>query len=242
MKYIVVKKHISNYPNPITLRKGEKVIVGKKYVGNENWSNWIYCFKLDKSQEGWVPEQILDDNIIKEDYTANELNVDEGEILIGTKELNGWLFCCDKMGNEGWVPKDNLILFDNIEYRTTLDDISIDDLKDFFVGWKKPLTNKQHYEILKNSEFFVLAYDTENKKVVGFINALSDKIDFAFIPMLEVLPEYQNKGIGSNLLKIMLNLLDDITCIDLTCDPDMQSYYGRFGMIRSHGMVIRKYY
>lgn len=192
MKYIVVKKHISNYPNPITLRKGEKVIVGKKYVGNENWSNWIYCFKLDKSQEGWVPRDIL-------------------------------------------------IPFNNIEYKTTLECITKEDLKGFFVGWRKPLTNEEHYEILKNSEFIVLAYDKNQRKIVGFINALSDKVNFAFIPMLEVLPEYQNQGIGSNLVRIMLNLLDDITCIDLTCDPDMQGFYERFGMMKSHGMVIRKY-
>lgn len=128
-----------------------------------------------------------------------------------------------------------------IEYKTTLDGISPSDLKGFFVGWKKPLDPEQHYTILKNSSFIVLAYDTEKSKVVGFINALSDEVNFAFIPMFEVLPEYQHKGIGSNLFKIMLKLLEDITCIDLTCDIEMQGFYERFGMLKSHGMVIRKY-
>ena len=31
-----------------------------------------------------------------------------------------------------------------------------------------------------------------------------------------------------------------IPCVDLMCDADMQSYYERFGMLKSHGMVIRK--
>lgn len=110
MKYKVIEKHISNYPNPITLKKGEKVLVGKKYQGSESWPNWIYCFKLDKSQEGWVPEQILENDIVKEDYTANELNVKEEDIVFGIRELNGWIFCKDHLGNEGWVPKENLIL------------------------------------------------------------------------------------------------------------------------------------
>lgn len=110
MKYKVIEKHISNYPNPITLKKGEKVLVGKKYQGSEFWPNWIYCFKLDKSQEGWVPEQILENDIVKEDYTANELNVKEEDIVFGIRELNGWIFCKDHLGNEGWVPKENLIL------------------------------------------------------------------------------------------------------------------------------------
>ena len=128
-----------------------------------------------------------------------------------------------------------------IEYRITLDGINPEDLKGFFVGWKKPLTPGEHYTILKNSSFIVLAYDKEKSKVVGFINALSDGVNFAFIPMLEVLPEYQHKGIGSNLFKMMLKRLENITCIDLTCDVQMQGFYERFGMLQSHGMVFRKY-
>ena len=129
-----------------------------------------------------------------------------------------------------------------IEYRTTLEGISPDDLKGFFVGWKKPLTPEQHYAILNNSSFFVLAYDKDKSKVVGFINALSDRINFAFIPMIEVLPEYQHRAIGSNLFNMMLKLLEDIPCIDLTCDVEMQGFYEKFGMLKSHGMVFRKYF
>jgi len=128
-----------------------------------------------------------------------------------------------------------------IEYRTSLESINPNDLNGFFVGWVKPLTPEQHYIILKNSSFVVLAYDKENSRVVGFINAISDMVHFAFIPMLEVLPEYQHKGIGSNLFKTMLELLDGFTCIDLMCDKKMQGFYEKFGMFKSHGMIIRKY-
>ena len=128
-----------------------------------------------------------------------------------------------------------------IIYKTDIEGISIEQLEGFFVGWRSPLTEEQHYYILRNSNYIVLAYDTEKSRVVGFINALSDKINFAFIPMLEVLPEYQMLGIGTNLMKKMLELLGDITCIDLTCDIEMQGFYERFDMLRSNGMVIRKY-
>ena len=60
---------------------------------------------------------------------------------------------------------------------------------------------------------------------VGFITALSDGVNSAFIPLLEVLPEYQSHGIGSELMRRMLIKLDDITNIDLTCDADMQAFY-----------------
>lgn len=128
-----------------------------------------------------------------------------------------------------------------IEFRTSLDGIGPEHLKGFLVGWKKPLTPEQHYTILTNSSFFVLAYDTEKSKVAGFINALSDGVHFAFIPMLEVLPEYRQRGIGTRLFEIMLKQLENITCIDLTCDIQMQSFYERFGMLKSHSMVFRKY-
>lgn len=43
MKNYTVKKHRSNYPNPLTLVKGQSVIVGEVYKGTENWEDWIFC-------------------------------------------------------------------------------------------------------------------------------------------------------------------------------------------------------
>ncbi|NQT60504.1 MAG: GNAT family N-acetyltransferase [Bacteroidetes bacterium] len=128
-----------------------------------------------------------------------------------------------------------------ILYKTDLVGIATEQLKNFFVGWKEPLLPEDHMQILQNSYRFVLAIDIETNMVVGFINALSDKIQFAFIPMLEVLPDYQNKGIGTKLMEILLSKLVHIDCIDLTCDPEKQSFYERFNMLKSHGMVIRRY-
>ena len=113
MKYIVIKRHKSNYPDPIILEKGEKVKLGQKYDGPEDWPNWLYCYKLDSSKEGWVPEQnirkIGEYGIVKEDYTAKELNVEEGEQVEGKTELNGWIWCRrNKNCEEGWIPKSNL--------------------------------------------------------------------------------------------------------------------------------------
>ena len=128
-----------------------------------------------------------------------------------------------------------------IEYKKDLTNIVSDQLSGFFVGWKQPLSKEKHYQILKNSEYIILAFDTREEKVVGFVNALSDEVRFAFIPMLEVLPEYQNRGIGTKLMEILLSDLENISNIDLTCDPELQNFYERFGMLKSRGMVIRKY-
>ena len=61
-----------------------------------------------------------------------------------------------------------------IKYLTNLDNISEENIGGFFERWKKPLSEKQHIEILKNISYFILAFDNSIKKVVGFINALSD--------------------------------------------------------------------
>ena len=128
-----------------------------------------------------------------------------------------------------------------IRYQTDLNGITKEQLEGFFVGWSVPFTQDEHYEILQNSYMFVLAINTETNNVVGFVNAISDKLKFAFIPMLEVLPPFKNMGIGTKLMETLLSKLEHLSCIDLTCDPEMQPYYEKFKLTRSHGMVIRRF-
>lgn len=125
-----------------------------------------------------------------------------------------------------------------IVYKDNIENITPAMLDGFCVGWARPLNGEQLFKILENSYKFTLAMD-ENK-IVGFIQAISDEVKFAFIPMLEVLPEYQGMGIGTVLMKNLLLQLKDIDNIDLICDPELQPYYEKLGMIKYSGMVIRK--
>jgi ribosomal protein S18 acetylase RimI-like enzyme len=128
-----------------------------------------------------------------------------------------------------------------IRYTSSLGRLTEQKLFGFFEGWQRPLSPDQHVRILKRSTHLVLAIDQKAGRVVGFINALTDGCNSAFIPLLEVLPEYQNRGVGSELVRRMLALLADYPCIDLTCDPGMQAFYERHGMVRSVGMSVRDY-
>ena len=128
-----------------------------------------------------------------------------------------------------------------IEYTDNVDNITPDRLNGFFQGWKKSHTPKEHLGILKSSNHIILAVETDGDRVVGYITALSDGIQSAFIPLLEVLPEYQKQGIGTALVSKMLEKLKGVPAIDLTCDPEMQKFYSKFGMIPSTGMIIRDY-
>ena len=103
------------------------------------------------------------------------------------------------------------------------------------------MTPAQHFALLDGSTFFVVAIDNATSQAVGFVTALSDGVNASFIPLLEVLPAYQKRGIGSTLMSKILEKLDPIVNVDLTCDIPMQSFYERFGMLKSNGMVLRKY-
>lgn len=128
-----------------------------------------------------------------------------------------------------------------IEYSNSTEYINEDMLDGFFVGWTNPPNCKKHMEILQGSYCFWIAIDKEAAKIVGFITAISDGILSAYIPLLEVLPEYQNSGIGKELVKYMLSSLENLYMIDLLCDPILQSYYKQFGMHEASGSLIRNY-
>jgi ribosomal protein S18 acetylase RimI-like enzyme len=127
-------------------------------------------------------------------------------------------------------------------YTLSLNDISKDMLSGgFFVGWPNPPSAETHLKLLQNSYRCVLAIDEESNQVVGFINSISDGVLSAYIPLLEVLPSYQGQGIGKQLVKSLLEVLNPLYMIDLLCDEKLQTYYSKLGMQKAQGMMIRNY-
>ncbi|MDN5418695.1 MAG: hypothetical protein L0G09_14795 [Acinetobacter sp.] len=97
MKLIAIAAHRSEYLEPIHFSKGTLLNIGEKYQGSENWDNWYFC-TVDNGLEGWVPTQIIEwinkhQGYAIADYTAKELNVDHGDLLLGEEQLNGWIWC-----------------------------------------------------------------------------------------------------------------------------------------------------
>ena len=127
-----------------------------------------------------------------------------------------------------------------IVYTASSQSITPRQLDGFFVGWRSPLSPETHLRILAGSDHILLAIDTTTDQVVGFITALSDGVQSAFIPLLEVLPAYQGLGIGESLMRQMLARLEPIPNVDLLCDPDVVPFYERFGMHAGIGMALRR--
>ncbi len=129
-----------------------------------------------------------------------------------------------------------------ISYKVYCDDLKQLEIGDgFFEGWPNPPSKEKHRKILEKSYKSLVAIDEKSNKIIGFINAVSDGVLSAYIPLLEVLPEYQKQGIGSELIKKMLEELNDFYMVDLCCDESLQAFYEKLDMMKSQGMICRNY-
>jgi len=128
-----------------------------------------------------------------------------------------------------------------LNYQTHTETITENMLNGFFVDWPNPPSPTTHFKLLQNSSHIVLAIDPETNQVTGFITAISDGVLSAYIPLLEVLPAYQNRGIGKELVERMLEQLNELYMIDLCCDEDLVPYYKNFGMTQTNAMMKRNY-
>lgn len=126
-----------------------------------------------------------------------------------------------------------------IRYVYSTEGIQKEHLQGFFVGWSAAPSPQTHLNVLNGSDEIVLAVEKATGRVAGFITALTDGVLAAYIPLLEVLPEFQGQGIGEELVRRMLERLNGLYAIDLLCDPDVQPFYRRFGMSPAQGMLLR---
>ncbi len=104
----VILAYESAYPDPLTLKAGDHVTVGRR---DTQWPGFVWC--TDRAgQGGWVPDSILErqgeQGILRRDYDATELTAAVGEQLTVNLEESGWLWCTNARGQNGWIPADNV--------------------------------------------------------------------------------------------------------------------------------------
>jgi len=126
-----------------------------------------------------------------------------------------------------------------IRYTNDVGEVFRAQLTGFFAGWPQHPSPGMHREILRRSHAVWLAFDGD--RCVGFINALSDGVLCAHIPLLEVVPEYRGLGIGRELLRRMVGCLDGLYAIDIACDDSVVPFYERCGFTRCSGVIRRDY-
>ena len=117
-----------------------------------------------------------------------------------------------------------------IRYAEDAADVRPEQLRGFFVGWPVQPSPERHVQMLRGSSHVVLAY--EGDRVVGVVTAISDGVLSAYVPRLEVLPEYQGRGIGTELMRRLLAQLERLYMVDLACDEELVPFYERLGLRR----------
>lgn len=120
---------------------------------------------------------------------------------------------------------------DNFQYT-----YEIPDADSFFVlyettGWndKNRKSKEQLFSAIKNSWYFVSAYSGD--KLIGCGRIISDGYLHALITEMIVLPVYQRKGIGKEILKQLVDqaLCHGIKDIQLFCAKGKLDFYLKNG-------------
>jgi len=106
----VIKNHKSEFNVPLVAKKGDTVEGQERET---EWDGWIWC-RNGAGLQGWVPKKYLESISelghfqFLQDYNARELTVEEGKEVIVLDEESGWAWVRTPLGEEGWLPLENL--------------------------------------------------------------------------------------------------------------------------------------
>ncbi|MGL4599865.1 MAG: SH3 domain-containing protein [Bacteroidia bacterium] len=104
----ILKAYTTQYHKPIILNIGDVVLLGEEEK-DEKWKGWIWAEHGE--DKGWIPIQIIEissdkkQGIVLNFYSAQELDVEENDLVEKIKSLNGWTWCKNmRTQKEGWIP------------------------------------------------------------------------------------------------------------------------------------------
>jgi ribosomal protein S18 acetylase RimI-like enzyme len=98
----------------------------------------------------------------------------------------------------------------NIDYRDS-HSLDLDQLAALFnaVGWQKRTTDRERLaQLVRGSLWVISAWDGD--RLVGFTRAISDGAFNAYLSTVAVLPAYQRRGIGREIVRRLIEGHDGI--------------------------------
>jgi ribosomal protein S18 acetylase RimI-like enzyme len=126
-----------------------------------------------------------------------------------------------------------------IAYSSSIEHLDRSELAGFLAHWDFEPPDGTLFEMLSRSSQVVLARDTESSALCGYVAALSDGVACGYISALEVRPEYRRRGIGTELLKRMVERLN-VYGVYLSCASEMKPFYQAAGFSAGTSMSKRK--
>ena len=106
----VTKNHKAEFHVSLIANKGEIVEGQEKET---EWEGWLWC-KNSSGVHAWVPKTYLEATSesgqfqFLQDYNSRELTIEEGQEVIVLNEEIGWAWVRTPLGEEGWIPLENL--------------------------------------------------------------------------------------------------------------------------------------
>jgi ribosomal protein S18 acetylase RimI-like enzyme len=129
-----------------------------------------------------------------------------------------------------------------IIYRTDHSAIDLAQLGALFTtaGWGWRAADPARLAALvEGSRFVTSAHDHAlGDRLVGFARAISDGVTNAYVSTVAVLPEYRGKGIGAELVRLLLEGKDTIRFV-LHAAPGVQGFYRKLGFEDASDMLRR---
>ena len=113
MQVRALKDWTQSYDPALKVARGDRLLVVTE--DTTKWAGWVWCTDVS-NLSGWLPVQVFDTlkvgkfNTAINSFDTIELTVSIGEMLIVSNKLNGWTWCRNGCGKEGWVPDNCLEL------------------------------------------------------------------------------------------------------------------------------------
>lgn len=109
--------------------------------------------------------------------------------------------------------------------------------------WSADRTKEEFATMLKHCLPFVVI-DVSSQKCVGFARVLTDEVRYAYIYDVMTEESLRGKGIGKLIMQTILShpKLSRVKYFELTCKPEMRTYYNYFGFTDSLGNVVAMRY
>lgn len=103
---------------------------------------------------------------------------------------------------------------------------ALSDLREA-VGWNR--MEKEYANPLLISYYHIAVYEKE--ELVGYIDCVSNGVTDAYIQDLMVHPDYQGKGVGTDLMNKMIQYLKEkrIYIISVVFEERLKPFYDKFG-------------
>ncbi len=107
--------------------------------------------------------------------------------------------------------------------------VSVKDLSNLreSVGWNR--MENEYKNPLMTSYYHIAIY--ENDELIGYVDCVSNGVTDAYIQDLMVHPDYQGKGIGTDLMNKMIECLKEkrIYMISVVFEESLKPFYEKFG-------------